>query len=462
VEYALRDSFEQILINPHLLKEKRKTDVKDSKTIAYVVLTGLFKPNFVIPEIQRQLKTLNRRLIKVTQRRTAESSALGTTLTNYNVLLANEIQLLSKSGQQILQAIAQGEKDPQTAAQQAIFYLKGRNANLHKEKFQAIVNSLQDLPLLPDTVRTTIRFLLEEALFSDYKAKQYRTEFRSLLKHYQITLPTGRILTATEALEILKSIDGVSDRYAETFLAEMGLDMQRFPTPDHAVSYGGFNPEKRVSADKVVSTQTPPGNKYLHTVTIQIAQAMLQTSKSDNPLVRWAREYRSRNGGSAAAHNMAVAALGRRIVYISWILLSKGEKYNPQGYRFDARCQDTAKKIDKLSRQVSDVKALVQAKDLDEVARVRVLEMIHTMGSMIGMDTSLRIVPDKEDGSIQDLALSTRTRNVLLKAGIDKVSGLVFRWTTQTLMKIPKFGESSYKEVVTCLFEKGFLIKTKD
>lgn len=459
VEYTLRNDFSQVLINPYLLKEARKTDAKDSRTIAYVVLTGLFKPNFVLPEIQTQLKTVNRRLDKAISQRTTSSNAIEMILTNYNILLGQELRMLSASGRAILEAIILDNiTNPQEAATRATYY---SNSDLptRQDKYNAITNSLSELPHLPPSVISTIRQLYLNIISIEQQIENYQNLLESLIAQYQIIIPeTGEIFTAKEAQRLLMTLPGASTRFAETWIAEMGIDMSRFPAATHAVSYAGFNPEKRVSADKVTSTRTPPGNKQIHTVTIQCAQGLLQHAKAENPLARWGREYRSRNGATGAGHNLAAGAIGKRLIHAAWYMLSNQQEYTDEQYNFTSRRSDADKKV---SRLYTDVARLdLDTNELTQATKAKAMAIINNLAHMVGADSQFKIVPATPDGKIETLHLPTRVQNVLLKADITKISNLVYLWANQTLSSIPGIGETTYNTIVNSLFEKGFIVKT--
>jgi transposase len=457
VEYALKSNFKQVLLNPYLLKERRKTDKKDSQTIAYVVLAGIFKPNYVMPEIQQLLKTVNRRIIKEIVKRTSASNAIGTTLTNYNILLANEIQVLSVSGKQILCAIVDGEKDSEKAVDKAKYY----QAASREIKRKAIVQSLTALPELPSSVRITIGSLYNTAIFHEKQIELYSKELQGLITQYEVKLEaTGQILKAIDAIRWLQTIPGVSIRYAETFVAEMGIDMKRFPTAKHAISYAGFNPEKRVSADKIVSSSSLNGNRFVHSVALQVAQSLLQIAKADNELARWGREYKRQNGNSIAAHNKAVAAVARRIVYISWILLSKCEPYSSSQYHFDAKQQKHEKKISNISKQAQDLRASLSQSELSSTSKAKSLQIINTFSQIIGINTSFQVVPNMKDADLIELNLSNRVINILKKEHVNRISILIYHLLSGTLLNLKGLGPISYNEITNALFEAGYLFKT--
>jgi len=93
----------------------------------------------------------------------------------------------------------------------------------------------------------------------------------------------GEKMTNKSPVEIgVKTIPGVGSRYGEVLIAETGIDIvKRFENAQSLQSFAVFDPSKTYSANKVRSKKTKKGNKHIHTVTIQITQAMLQHGKKE-------------------------------------------------------------------------------------------------------------------------------------------------------------------------------------
>ena len=70
-----------------------------------------------------------------------------------------------------------------------------------------------------------------------------------------------RLAHCDDALTRLQPIPGVKRRTAETLIAEIGSDMQRFPSANHLVSWTGFSPGQDESAGKAHATRTRKGSK---------------------------------------------------------------------------------------------------------------------------------------------------------------------------------------------------------
>ena len=113
----------------------------------------------------------------------------------------------------------------------------------------------------------------------------------------------------------LDEIPGVGVTAAQTILAEIGLDMSRFPTPAHLASWARFAPGVSESAGrKKGNAGTGRGNRYLARV---LGEAAIGASRTDTFLGERYRRIARRRG-----KKRAIVAVGRSILVIVWALLS--------------------------------------------------------------------------------------------------------------------------------------------
>jgi transposase len=80
-----------------------------------------------------------------------------------------------------------------------------------------------------------------------------------------------------EAVQLLDTIPGVGEQGAETIIAEIGVDMSRFPSAGHLVSWGGMCPGNNESAGKGRSGKSRKGSPYLRAMLVQGAWAAAHT-----------------------------------------------------------------------------------------------------------------------------------------------------------------------------------------
>lgn len=126
---------------------------------------------------------------------------------------------------------------------------------------------------------------------------------------------------AAESLEakLLMTIPGVNVTVAMGLVSSIG-DVHRFDSPNPLTSYFGLVPRVYQSADKCYHGRiTKAGRSYGRWLAVEAAQSL---SFSQSPLTATYHRVRSRKG-----HNVAVTALARKLVVLSWHLLTKEEPY---------------------------------------------------------------------------------------------------------------------------------------
>jgi transposase len=83
-----------------------------------------------------------------------------------------------------------------------------------------------------------------------------------------------------EELELLDTILGVARRTAETILAEIGSNMDQYPSAAHLCSWAGLCPGQNESAGKRLSGKTRKGNKKLRSTLVEAAKAAARTKET--------------------------------------------------------------------------------------------------------------------------------------------------------------------------------------
>ncbi len=79
-----------------------------------------------------------------------------------------------------------------------------------------------------------------------------------------------------QSARLLSTMPGVSDVTAHVIVAEIGMDMTRFPSDAHLRSWAGFCPRSDESAGKRRSTRVRKGAPWLKTALVTAAYHMLK------------------------------------------------------------------------------------------------------------------------------------------------------------------------------------------
>jgi transposase len=150
------------------------------------------------------------------------------------------------------------------------------------------------------------------------------------------------------AAERLDEIPGLGRESAMALIAEIGLDMSRFPTPQALVSWAGLTPTARQSGPRKGRGKKGHGNTYAKRIAVLAAYAAANT---DTFLGERFRRLSSRPGGGG--RKKAGCAVGRSILIIVWHLLNDpAARYRDLGADWHARHTDRSRKARNARRQL--------------------------------------------------------------------------------------------------------------
>jgi transposase len=303
--YLLEETLPVMLVNAKAARNipGRKTDVSDAAWLAQLGAHGLLRASFVPPEPIRELRDLTRARAIATRDRTREIQRLEKFLEGSGIKLSSVVSdLTGVSSRAMLEALIQGERNPEVLAGLARGTLKSR------------------IPELIDAL--TGRFKEHHAFMARLYLDQIDAHSRI------IDQLTTRLEKAMEpfraAREFLATIPGVSLKIADVIIAETGANMSRFETPGRLASWAGVCPGSNESAGRIKSAHILPGNKYLKAV---LGTAALSASRSKNTYL--AAKYR--RTAARRGPMKAIVAIAHSILNAVWHLLADGECYADPG-----------------------------------------------------------------------------------------------------------------------------------
>jgi transposase len=343
----LEDGFEVVLVNAQHVKKVpgRKTDASDSEWLAELMLHGLLRASFIPPKPQRVLRELTRYRTTLVRERARVVNRVEKLLESTNIKLSSVVtDVMGVSAKAMLTELADGATDPQALAGLA----KGRLRTKMKDLEAALTG----------TVDEHHRFILAQQLgHIDFLDEQIEAMSRQISHHLeQMGQPqsddddlsgseVNETLTWSTAVELLDTIPGVDQRTAEIILAEIGLDMNQFPSADDLASWAGFAPGNHQSGGKRYSGRTTKGNRPIGAALNQAAWAASRTK--DTYLKARYHRLAARRG-----KKRAIVAIGRSILVSIWHMLSRHEPYQDLGADYyDQRRKDT--KVSYLTKQLS-------------------------------------------------------------------------------------------------------------
>ena len=303
----LEDEFTVWVVNAHHMKAVpgRKTDVKDAEWIAELLRHGLLKPSYIPARPQRELRELTRYRRSLVQERSREANRIQKVLEGANIKLGSvATDLLGVSGRAMLKAMSQGEDDPKRLTELA----RGRL----REKQDALEKALQGL--MGSHQRFMLRVQLSHLSHLDGQIETLNQEVARRLDPFEATVAA------------LDTIPGVGRSTAQVILAEMGADMEQFPSGGHLASWAGVCPGNNRSADKRKRSPTRKGNNWLKPVLVEAARAAARTKTYLGAQYhRLARRIGANRAAMAVAHSIAL---------ILYKVIKTGEPFTDLGHRY--------------------------------------------------------------------------------------------------------------------------------
>ena len=340
-----------MLVNARDVKNapgRPKTDKLDAVWLAKLAGWGMLRPSFVPPAEIRQLRDYTRLRTDLTRERTRHWQRLEKLLEDALIkvtTVASRIDTMSV--RDMLEALIAGQRDPHKLADLArgkmrakraalVQALTGRFDDHHGELASILLAQIDGLSAQIDTLTTRIGELITAIPAAQGIDTDGTTGPQAGLD------PDAPVLAAAARLE---QIPGISRHAAQVIIAEIGLDMSRFPTAAHLVSWARLCPRTIQSGARISSGKAGKGNPYLKGV---LGDAAAAAGKTDTFLGERYRRIARRRGKLKA-----LVAIARTLLVIIWHLLAdRAARYDDLGPDYYASTIDTDRKTRNHVRQL--------------------------------------------------------------------------------------------------------------
>jgi len=325
---VLGDDFQILLVNARHVKNVpgHKTDKRDSKWLAKLLVSGLLRGSFIPNRRIRELRDLTRYKSKLINQVSAEKNRFQKILEDANIKLSVVLSdVFGATGRKIIAEILKGDYDPS----KLLYLVHGR-----------VKASREDIrEALTGYVTAHHRFMLRTIQKSIGRIEETIAEIDA-----QIAEMTEGY---TDIIELLETIPGVSYDGAVGIIAEISVDMDQFPTHKHIASWAGVCPGSNESAGKNKSGRIPYGNKYLRALLTELSWAASRTKHT-----YLSSKYKSLVG--RRGKKRAVIAIGHKILIAAYFIIKDKVAYNELGedylnnFRKDKLIEYYKKQIDRL------------------------------------------------------------------------------------------------------------------
>jgi transposase len=300
----------------------RKTDVNDATWLAH----GLLRASFVPDTQTQEMRTLLRTRKQLVREQSSHVLRVQKTLEDANIKLDSVLSdVMGKSGRAMIEALIAGETNPTKLASLADRRVKGSQEALREALRGRVTKQHRFLLRLH---LNQIDTLVAAIATIDAQVEESLSPFRT-------------------AVALITSIPGIKSLSAHVIVSEIGIDMSRFPSAAHLLSWACLCPRNDESAGKRRSNRVRKGAVWLKTTLVQCAWAAVK--RKDSYLQAQFFRITARRGKKKAI--LAVAASMLTAIYH---MLKDGTLYQDLGRNhFDRRSADQQKK--RLVKRLADL-----------------------------------------------------------------------------------------------------------
>ena len=292
------------IVNPARVKQMpmEKTDKKDARWLAKLLMNDMIKKSFVADEQQEQLREFSRMRTKYIRQMTRTKNQIVRLLESCNFKIRSIISDIStKTAQKLINAISKGETGIDFLVALCHHSVRKRQGD---ERLKLALEGH-----FTKYMQKQLCMLLDDLHYFEKQKNQTDNILKELFNAEQI-----------EQIKKLDEVDGVSKEQAEIIMAEIGAGIDSFSEADQAAKYAGLTAGQRETADKSKPVRVVPGNKHLRVVMVQIAWSAVKVKNG-----YWQAEYQFLKKRIGA--KKAILAIARKIFKAIYKVLTTKHHY---------------------------------------------------------------------------------------------------------------------------------------
>lgn len=354
----LEYGFEVILVNAHHVKNVagRKSDVSDAQWLQELHTYGLLKGCFQPDNLTRELRDYVRLRKTIIQDMSTQIQRAQKALEFMNIKLPLVMRdITGKSGTRMIEAIIDGERDPQVLASYADGRLKASRENI----LNALEGNWRDEQIFNLKIAWNhYKFLVDQLAQCDKETEKVLAKFdpqetetpkkKNRKTKNQPSFNVQEYLYKVLGVDVTE-IDGFKETSALTVLSETGpLLKEKFATEGRFLSWLNLVPDNKITGGKIIYSKVRR-KKNKAGQAFRDAASGLWNSKS--PLGEYIRKKKAKSGG-----NKAIVATARSLAAIYYKMVTEKVAYDREVLESKNR-ENLIRKIAYLEKSMEKAKS---------------------------------------------------------------------------------------------------------
>ena len=292
------------IVNPTRVKQMpmEKTDKKDARWLAKLLMNDMIKKSFVPDEQQEQLREFSRMHTKYIRQMTRVKNQVVRLLESCNFKIRSIVSDIStQTAQKLINAISNGQTDTDLLIALCHHSVRKRQGD---ERLKLALEGR-----FTKYMQQQLRMLLDDLHYFEKQKMQTENVLKELFTNEQM-----------EKIKKLDEVEGVSQQQAEIIMAEIGAGIDSFSQADQAAKYAGLTAGQRETADQQKPVRAVPGNKHLRVVMVQIAWSAVKVKNG-----YWKAAYQHLKKRIGA--KKAILAIARKMFKAIYKVLTTEHRY---------------------------------------------------------------------------------------------------------------------------------------